>query len=125
MNKGVSGNKLEIMSTRSARIVAVSNTVMGYNRLMDLLQQTVYLVLLPYQEKSFLHSSKLLAEIRREEGVRKISNSPLLPGQDIEFVLTLSQGDFKSPHSQPRRERGARGRGKAGVGGTDNSAWLS
>jgi hypothetical protein len=37
MNKGVSGNKLEMMKTRSAGVVAMSNTVMGYNRIMDLL----------------------------------------------------------------------------------------
>ena len=41
MNKGVSGNKLEMMSTRSAGIVAVSNTVIADNRLLTLLLQIV------------------------------------------------------------------------------------
>lgn len=59
MDTGVPENKLEMMQTRSAGVVAMSNTVIVDNRLLTLLLQIVshILTLLVQYIRAFIHPS--------------------------------------------------------------------
>lgn len=128
------------MSTRSARIVAVSNTVIADNRLLTLVLIVVSFALLPYRGKSFLHSSKLLTTQEIERAARARWEHSLGTGAakmekiDEFFAARLryrirsclvTVEFLKVRTASLGRDRGTRGRGKAWAGGTKISTWLS